>query len=292
MKILIIGHSVVDHINNEIKPGGIYYSAAGLYNFINKDDEISLLTSVSDDTFYHFEKLYSKINIEHSQKVEKIPSVHLKIYKTKEREECYSNISDKLNISSKLKFNNYDGIYINMVSGFDIDLSDIKFIRSNFNGLIYFDLHTLSRGLDKDNNRNFRKVENANEWVSNIDILQTNENEIFTLSNKSDINEIIEELMSFGLNLLIITKGKSGASVYYKEKTEISLVHKESIKVDSVHNVGCGDIFGAVYFYSYIMSGNINVALNTANSVAGICTTYKSFEEFKNIKRDAKGFIN
>jgi len=42
MKLLVIGHSVEDHIHykdrDEIKPGGIFYSAASLVNYKNEDD--------------------------------------------------------------------------------------------------------------------------------------------------------------------------------------------------------------------------------------------------------------
>lgn len=292
MKILIIGHSVVDHINDEIKPGGIYYSVSGLYNFKNEEDEISLLTSFSGESLIHFGSLYSKVNIEHSKKVEKVPSVYLKIYKDREREECYSNITDKLIINPEIDFNIYDGIYINMVSGFDINLEDIKIIRSKFNGQIYFDVHTFSRGLDENNNRHFRKIPDAKEWISNIDILQVNENEIFTLSGESDLSKIINEIFECGIKLLIITKGENGASIFYKENSIIKTINEHGIKVKTVNPVGCGDIFGAVFFYSYIKSGNFETALKTANAVAGICTSYKSFEEFKNLKQDAGRFIN
>lgn len=292
MKILIIGHSVVDHINDEIKPGGIYYSVAGLYNFKNEEDEISLLTSFSEESLIHFQNLYSKINIENSLKVEKVPSVYLKIHKDKEREECYSNLTDKLKINNNIDFNVYDGIYINMVSGFDINLEDLKHIRAKYKGLIYFDVHTFSRGLDENNNRYFRKIPNAKEWLSNIDILQTNENEIFTLSDEKDLHKIINDIFENGIKLLIITKGKNGSSIFYKQNSIIKTINENAVKVKTVNPVGCGDIFGTVFFYSYIKSGNFETALKTANAVAGVCTSYKSFVEFKNIKQDAGRFIN
>jgi hypothetical protein len=52
MKLLIIGHSVEDHVDQsgiiQTKPGGIYYSAAALGNFKDPEDEIYLCTSVSE----------------------------------------------------------------------------------------------------------------------------------------------------------------------------------------------------------------------------------------------------
>ena len=292
MKILIIGHSVVDHINEEIKPGGIYYSTTGLYNFKDKDDKISLLTSFSDDSYFHFESLYSNIDTQYSQHVKEIPTVFLKIHKTKERDECYLNLTDKLFINPKINFNEFDGILINMITGFDIELEDLKLIRSKFNGPIYFDVHTFSRGMDENHKRKFRKVPNAGEWISNIDILQANETEIQTLSDENEVNKIINELFDCGIKILIITKGAEGASIYFKENSKIKMLNENAVPVNSINNVGCGDIFGAVFFYSYIRSSDLISGLKNANAAAGVCTTYKSFEEYKNLKYDADRFTN
>ena len=292
MKILVIGHSVVDHINDNIKPGGIYYSTTALYNFKDKDDEISLLTSLSDDSYYHFESLYSMIDIKNSQRVKEIPTVFLKIHKTKERDECYLSLTDKLIINSEIDFDEFDGILINMITGFDIELEDLKLIRSKFNGPIFFDVHTFSRGMDENRKRKFRKIPNAGDWVSNIDILQANETEIGTLSGENELNEIINELFNRGIKILIITKGAEGASIYFKENSTIKRLDENALPVNSINNVGCGDIFGAVFFYSYIKSSNLINGLKKANAAAGVSTTYKSFEEYKNLKHDTDRFIN
>jgi hypothetical protein len=43
----------------------------------------------------------------------------------------------------------FNGIMINMISGFDITLEQLKTIRKNFSGPVYMDVHTFSRGVDK-----------------------------------------------------------------------------------------------------------------------------------------------
>ena len=51
MKLLVIGHSVVDRINFngklKLQPGGIHYSVAALSSFAEEDDEIFLCSSLS-----------------------------------------------------------------------------------------------------------------------------------------------------------------------------------------------------------------------------------------------------
>ena len=50
IKLLVIGHTVLDHINYpesfQIKPGGIFHTANALINIKNDEDEIFLLTSI------------------------------------------------------------------------------------------------------------------------------------------------------------------------------------------------------------------------------------------------------
>jgi len=81
MKLLVVGHSVEDHVDQngsvQIKPGGIYYSASALRNFVDKDDEIYLCTSVSDKNYDLIKPVYEKINTKHLKLIESINYVNL-----------------------------------------------------------------------------------------------------------------------------------------------------------------------------------------------------------------------
>ena len=109
----------------------------------------------------------------------------MNIDKLSERKETYSQISKNLTVPSN-NLNRFDGILINMISGYDISLAQLEKLRNNYLGLIYFDVHTLSRGIDKNLNRIFRRIENFNKWAECINILQANESELLTLSDKKD----------------------------------------------------------------------------------------------------------
>ncbi|MCK5087110.1 MAG: hypothetical protein KAQ90_06295, partial [Melioribacteraceae bacterium] len=178
IKLLVIGHTVLDHIyypdDFQIKPGGIFHTVNGLINIKNNEDEIYLLTSVNKKEYGYFKSVYDEIDLTYSHVIENIPVVTLHVHNNKERDECYSHVNNKLILSPKTHFANFSGILINMISGYDINLDDLQFIRSNFNGLIYFDLHTLSRDLNNKGKREFRVLPNAEEWLRNIDILQMN----------------------------------------------------------------------------------------------------------------------
>ena len=178
-----------------------------------------------------------------------------------------------------------------MISGYDISLEQQKQLRKVFNGLIYFDVHTLSRGVDGNMNRVFRRIKNFSEWAECVDILQANESELLTLSDRSIEMNIMEELFSYGIKQIIITRAERGATVYFMEDQTIKNKFTESIKVNAINKIGCGDVFGAVYFYNYIKNKNVTLALEQANLFAGIATSLYSIEEFLKLKRYANEWI-
>lgn len=289
-KILVIGHSVLDRIYYKnkltIKPGGIFHSINTLVSLIEKEDEVYLATHFSDDNFSHFEDIYNNVNLKYSEKRKQIPTVTLNLYDDKERDEKYSFIGNKINFKENIDFSLFDIIYINMVSGIDLDFTDLEHIRNNTDSKIYFDIHTLSRGIDEGGNREFRVIPEIGKWLKNVNVLQMNENEMLTLFGNIVESKIVEKLLQLGVENVIITKGKKGVSLYYKNN-EFSI---PSLKVNSQNFVGCGDSFGASFCYHFCKKKDLNSALLFANLIAGIITTYQSTNDFKNLKTDIKKY--
>lgn len=290
MNILVIGHSVVDRIvdkgSESIKPGGIFYSIVSFLGQLKKDDKLYLCSSIDKENKKLFSDAYENLESEFLVLVDLIPKVELIVDDFGERKEIYSQISQNLTLP-KDNLNRFDGILINMISGYDISLPQLIEMRKNYNGLIYFDVHTFSRGLDNHFNRFFRKIEDFNKWAECIDILQCNERELLTLSDKKDEVQIIEELFSFGVRQVVITRAEKGATVFFYENDTIKKYHKNALSVNQINKVGCGDVFGAVYFYNYIKNKNVTLAIEHANLFAGISTTYSDVKEFFNLNKDA-----
>ena len=175
MKLLVIGHSVLDFIKSETKQkisaGGIFYSISALNRLKSEEDELFLCSQYDEETFHYFKPEFEKVNNKFLQKVEKIPRVHLNLQKDRERHEAYENITNNLSLSfSDLK--SFDGILINMITGFDIKLDQLVQIRNNYSGLIFIDIHTLSRGLTEDFKREFRMIPDFESWAKCLDIIQ------------------------------------------------------------------------------------------------------------------------
>ncbi|MGB5529421.1 MAG: carbohydrate kinase family protein [Ignavibacteriaceae bacterium] len=295
MNILVIGHSVVDNIiekdRRSIKPGGIFYTVISLLSQVEPGDKIFICTNINDDSAKLFNVAYDHVENEFIKNVNSNPRVELVVGESGERKEIYSEIPENLILPEK-DLERFDGILINMITGYDLSLSQLKELRKNYNGIIYFDVHTFSRSVDEKGNRIFRRITDFNLWAECIDILQANESELLTLSDQNEEAIIVEELFTYGIKQIIITRAEKGATVFFSEDNSVKKVHKDALQTNVVNKVGCGDVFGAVYFYNYIRNKNVILALDQANLFAGIATTYSEAKDFLNLKRDANKRIN
>ena len=264
MKILLIGHSIIDNIDNKTLPGGVFYSTLGFLLNMNPQDELYVVTSWNKKYYSLFEKLYSKVNQKYFQYFEEMPEVFLDTSGNEERREVYKNISSTLNTDLINDLNSFDGILINMITGFDISLQQLKTLRKNYDGKIYFDIHSLARGIDKNMNRNFRPIPNVEEWLSCIDILQCNNNELQTIFQGEE-NNAAKFVLSSGVNILLITKADKGSCAYFYENNKIKKLEMNAINVETLNKIGCGDIFGATFFYNYLKIEEIESSLSIAN---------------------------
>lgn len=286
MNILLIGHSIIDHIERDeiefIKAGGIFYTAFGMLLVKEPNDNIYLLTGVNSNCFNLFEKVYSKISRDYIVELNNMPEVYLIDYAHKERDEFYKNISSNLSLEKICDWSMFDGILINMITGFDINIEQLKLIRENFPGKIYFDVHTMSRGVNENMKREFRQIPDVEEWLLNIDLLQCNENELKTIFNVEKKEERIKKILSLGVNVVILTKGGRGAEIFYKENGQIKNYSVAGIKVKVKNKIGCGDIFGAVFFYSYLRTNDLYASLVKANKMAALVVSENIFDKINN----------
>jgi len=285
MKLLVVGHSVEDHTISEqkeiIKPGGIYYAASALTS-IAPGDEIFLCTYAEKENYSLFSDAYDKCAPDFISYIDSIPKVWLTIHGLKERDERYNNVIRNLEIPyDRLK--EFDGILINMISGFDIGLNQLKKIRENFSGFIYLDVHTFSRGLEHHGHRGFRKIEHFNEWAECVDIIQANEYEVKTVASFDDEEKIAIEILSRGTKQLIVTMGDVGAKLYYLQNNELNFIFHSAVKIETANKIGLGDVFGAAYFYNYIKTGNSFYSLEVAVVASGIAAGLNGLSKLKNL---------
>ncbi len=294
MRLLVIGQTVEDHYIKDGKeitaPGGIYYAASALKQLKETDDEIILCTSIEEKNYPLYADVYNSYDRRYLQPVSSVPRVWLTIDKAKERSERYHNITASLKTDFDLSV--FDGILLNMVTGFDISLQQLKDIRCRFKGLIYLDVHTLSRGLDENNERNFRIIPHFEQWAGCVDIIQVNTNELYTLSTIKEEGQIVKWLFALGVKSVIITLDENGSKYFFNDRNEIASVFQSAIKIDAKNKIGCGDVFGASFFYKYLKTMKLYEALKYANTSAGCVAAYENVSMMKNLKYDIDRQLN
>lgn len=275
MRLFLIGHSVVDQIihkdgtrQNEIKPGGLWHSVNGILPLLGEEDQIFPVTMVSDETMQVYGRNYQSVSQEYFTWREKVPKVTLTLLNDKERLEDYSNLQESLSIDS-IPFETADGILLNMITGFDISREDLALLRSKTSCLIYMDIHSLARGVADGYSRPLRKIDHAEEWLALADVIQCNEAESGMLFDEADEQKLASRVLSCGPEVLIITKGSTGARAYFKHRSETASVFISAEQVAVFTEVGCGDVFGSAFFFHFAKTGDVTRSLINAVKHSG-----------------------
>lgn len=100
-------------------------------------------------------------------------------------------------------------IYVNFVSGMEMDLDAARALRASSGGPIYADLHSLFLGPPGTGPRRPRALPHAEEWLACFDAVQVNETELALLGSSHDR---LAALLRHGPSLVLVTRGGAGAS--------------------------------------------------------------------------------
>jgi sugar/nucleoside kinase (ribokinase family) len=178
-----------------------------------------------------------------------------------------------------------DALYINLISGFELDLETAQLIRAHFNGPIYCDMHSLLLARQPDGIRTLQELVNPEAWFRCFDIIQVNEDEMSMMA--PDPLALAAMATAAGVKVLNVTLGKKGA-VYFAAPGFNTLadldraalapstgaVRTELIPADHPRDLaggdptGCGDVWGATYFSRLLAGDDIRNAMRTAASAA------------------------
>ncbi len=164
-----------------------------------------------------------------------------------------------------------DALYINLISGFELDLATAQLIRQHFRGPIYCDLHSLGMAVEPSGLRTFQPLPEVSAWCGCFDYLQGNEQELAMLA--SDPMTLAATAMGAGVRTLFVTLGARGV-VYFEEagpgrplRTE--LVPASPARVSGGGDpTGCGDVWGATCFSRLVAGDTLSVAMRAACDAA------------------------
>lgn len=179
-----------------------------------------------------------------------------------------------------------DALYINLISGFELDLEVAQLIRQHFRGPIYCDLHSLLLATQPDGMRTPRPLANVAEWCRCFDLMQVNEQEASLLA--PDPMALAATAVSAGVQSLIVTAGSRGV-IYFAapgferlsdltKLRDVMVPHTGPIRTARVPAVssrekngdptGCGDVWGATYFSRLLAGETFIQAIATAMTAA------------------------
>ena len=178
-----------------------------------------------------------------------------------------------------------DALYINLISGFELDLETAQLIRQHFRGPIYCDLHSLLLGIQADGLRTPQPLANPGAWCRCFDFIQVNEEEMSLMT--SDPMALATTAMAEGVSSIAITLGSRGV-IYFAAPgfATISDVRhgalaqsRGAIRTAKVpakarrhlgpgDPTGCGDVWGATYFSRLLAGDNLDAAIDRALDAA------------------------
>ncbi|GIT97901.1 carbohydrate kinase [Sulfurovum sp. TSL1] len=113
------------------------------------------------------------------------------------------------------------------------------------------------------------KKEEVYQWIKKAHWVKLNEEELRLLDfTSSDIDKAMADLqMKFGIEQLILTRGKEGATVRTRDG---QLYHKTPESVEHITDtVGAGDAFSAMYIHGLMSGWSIPDTLSIAQRFAG-----------------------
>lgn len=177
-----------------------------------------------------------------------------------------------------------DALYVNFLSGWELDLETARLLRQHFRGPIYCDLHMLVMAVQPTGWRELQPLPNAAEWCACFDLLQVNEEEAGAMAPEP--MALAATAMAAGVSCLMVTLASRGVVYFaapgFERLADLSkpgrlgaslgpvrteLIPQSSARVDG-DPTGCGDVWGATNFSRLLAGDNLVDALRAAHQAA------------------------
>lgn len=286
MKILCIGEAIVDNqvLDDKLIPhvGGAPLNVSVALKLMNVDT--SFVTMLGDDYFKDF--ILKELN---SLKLDT-----KYVFTTNKGNTSLAFISNDESGNRHFSFyrTNPSDKYLTKNYIKEEMLEDVKII--HFGSLALLNKETLKShlkllklGIKKnilisfDPNLRFNLVNDLNKYQKLIikllkytNILKISDDELEFITKKNNEKEAIEYLKSFNnIKIIMLTKGKKGASIYYKN--EIINANTNS-DIKAIDTTGAGDLFTAVMLKNLINEDIKNVSIERLNGYLKEAVTLSS----------------
>jgi sugar/nucleoside kinase (ribokinase family) len=173
-----------------------------------------------------------------------------------------------------------DAVYVNFISGWELDLSAARHLRREFDGPIYGDLHSLLLGVDGSGVRVRQPLPEWERWVECFDWLQGNEDEVRVVSGCSEPLDGARTIVAAGARGAFVTLGSRGAA-WATAQGEAGVVVQEALEArasaerPAVDPTGCGDVWGGTCVAELLAGRGEAEAVRRANAFAAAAAAHR-----------------
>jgi sugar/nucleoside kinase (ribokinase family) len=179
-----------------------------------------------------------------------------------------------------------DALYVNFISGFEMELDTARALRTGYKRPTYADLHSLFLGMGKHGHRVPRTLEAWAAWLRCFDAVQMNEDEFELLGASGDPWALAAGALGPELKLITVTLGERGAAYVastgfrpdpgrWRDDGGFAVAeraHSGRVPLLDVPRTGdptgCGDVWGATTFARLLAGDDLEKAMHEANRLA------------------------
>jgi hypothetical protein len=182
-----------------------------------------------------------------------------------------------------------DALYVNLISGFELDLPTAQLLRQHFAGPIYCDLHSIVLAVQPDGLRTLRPLPDIAAWCRCFDLLQVNEDELAMIA--PDGLALAATALANGVKSLVVTLGARGAAYFaapgFEKLADVRAASSRTARAEALGTIrtqlvpsrvaqvagggdptGCGDVWGATYFSRLAAGDSFPAAMSAAMDAA------------------------
>ena len=273
--------------------GGITYALSGLDAALPDDWEIVPIIKVGSDLADRAKRFLASLqHIASDASVIEVPfpnnRVELRYYSDERRSEVLTGGVPGwswLGLKPVLETARLDALYVNFLSGWELDLETTQLIRQHFRGPIYCDIHMMVWAVQPNGLRTLQPLPNVAGWCSCFDFMQMNEDEMAMMA--PDPMALAATALANGVRSLAVTLGQRGA-VYFATADfdriddlrrprplgatlgplRTALVASPTVITNGGDPTGCGDVWGSTYFSRLLAGDNLGDAILAAHRAA------------------------
>ena len=181
-----------------------------------------------------------------------------------------------------------DALYVNFISGFEMELDTARSLRSGFAGPTYADLHSLFLGVGSSGLRVPQELPSWGAWLRCFDAVQMNAEEFELLGRAvGDPWALAAQIVGPELKLITITLGANGAgyvagaafnsdpSLWPGTRHRVATPRPARSGIAPAEDsevmgdpTGCGDVWGATLLAGLLRGDQLEPAMAQANRVA------------------------